>query len=124
VVGDASLLQPKIGISGYSIYVIEQSLLQSLLLVYHVYREFPTEGDISARQWPTPYSKGNRGFPAQSNITVLPLPSKSPDLNPIEQLCDHLIEAPPNANHHLNDWASSDKRCNMNDKGYHRSEQF
>ena len=67
MVGHASLLQPKIGISAYSIHVIEQSLL----LVYHVYREFPREGDISARQWPTPYSKGNRGFPAQSNITVL-----------------------------------------------------
>ena len=93
MVGHASLLQPKIGISGYSIYVIELSLLQSLLLVYHVYRKFPIEGDISARQWPTPYIKGNRGFPAQRNITVLQWPSKSPD--PIKHLCDDLMEAPP-----------------------------
>jgi hypothetical protein len=59
-------------------------------------------------------------FPAQSNITVMPWPSKSLDLNLIGHLCDDLIETPLNANHHLNDWASSDKRCNMNDKGYQR----
>jgi hypothetical protein len=37
MVGHASLLHPKIGISGCSIYVIEQSLL----LVFEVYGEFP-----------------------------------------------------------------------------------
>lgn len=41
VVDQASLLQPKIGISRCSIYVIEQLLLQPLLLVSQVFGEFP-----------------------------------------------------------------------------------
>jgi hypothetical protein len=47
MVDHASLLNPKIGISGCSIYVIDQLLLQSLLLVSLVYGELPPRESVA-----------------------------------------------------------------------------
>ena len=43
-------------------------------------------------------------------------------LTPYYIFATNLIDAPANANPYLNDWTNSDKCCNMNGKGYNRSE--
>lgn len=58
----------------------------------------------------------------QSNINVLSWPSKSSDLNPMEHLWDELDKRFCQRQPHLNHWINPVKRCNMNGKGYHRSE--
>jgi hypothetical protein len=55
----------------------------------------------------------------QNNINVLPWLSKSPELNPIEQLWDHLDKRCARVNLHLRPLINSDKCCNRNSDQYH-----
>ena len=55
----------------------------------------------------------------QNNINVLPWLSKSPDLNPIEPLLDHLDKVCTSVNLHLRRSINSAKCCNRNDEQYH-----
>jgi hypothetical protein len=118
VVCHASLLHPKISKSEYSIYVIEQPLLQPPLLVCHVYGKFPTECYASRPHT----ARVTVDYQPRTTLMLCHDPQIRQIWTPLNIFGTNLLDTSTNANPHLNDWANSEKRCNMDDKGYHRSE--